>query len=151
MSEFASQHKNLFADWLSKGQNFQFKKIVISFAITWYFIFLGYLTLPTLNGSLTSSIAIFLIFPYLLNNIIQLIRNPAQFRKANMLRLTILLSSVKKTFFVLIGTVVLIFIPSAILGFKFVDEVNLLLFALVGYNLLMAYNEYKILKMKAWS
>lgn len=151
LAEFSRQSKNPFADWLLRGRNFQLMKIAASFAVLCYFIFSGYLTFPALNGSLTSSIAIFLIFFYLLNNIIQLIRNPSQFRKANMLRLTILFSSIKKTFFVLIGTVVLIFIPSAIMGFKFVDELNPLIFALLGYNVIMAYNEYKILKIEGAS
>ncbi|WAC39958.1 hypothetical protein [Pedobacter sp. SL55] len=41
----------------------------------------------------------------------------------------------------------MLFIPSAIIGFKFVDEVNPLIIALLAYNVVMAYNEYKVLKL----
>ena len=151
LTEFANQSKNPFATWLVTGSNLQMLKIGVSIVVVVYFIFSGYLKFPALNGTLTSSIAIFLIFFYLLNNLIQLFRNPSQFRKANMFRLTLLFSSLKKTFFVLIGTVVLIFIPSAIMGFKFVDNVNPVIIALFGYNVIMAYNEYKLLKIETAS
>ncbi len=147
LTELNSKHKNPFADWLLQGKNFRWMKITLSIALTCYFIFSGSLKFPALNGSLTSSIAVFLIFFYLLNSIIQLFRNPAQFRRNNILRLNILFKSIKSSFFILIGTIVLLFIPSAIIGFKFVDEVNPLIFALLGYNVIMAYNEYKLLKL----
>lgn len=151
LTEFANQSNNRFANWLVTGKNLQMLKIGVSVAVVLYFIFFGYLKFPALNGTLTSSLAIFLIFFYLLNNIIQLFRNPSQFRKANMFRLTLLFSSLKKTFFVLIGTVVLIFIPSTIMGLKFVDNVDPFIIALFGYNVIMAYNEYKILKIEVAS
>lgn len=146
--DFGNQTNNKFVIWLTEDKHLQYTKIGASIAVVIYFIYFEYIKFPSLNDSLMSSVAIFLIFFYLLNNIIQLFRNPSQFRRANQFRLTLLFNSIKKTFFVLIGVMVLIFIPSAILGFKFVDEVNPLIFALLGYNVIMAYNEYKVLKIE---
>ncbi|MNK03466.1 hypothetical protein D3C87_213130 [compost metagenome] len=151
MLEFGNQTNNKFIIWLTVDKNLQLTKIGASIIIIIYFIYFEHLKFPALNDSLMSSVAVFLIFFYLLNNIIQLFRHPSQFRRANMFRLTLLFNSIKKSFFVLIGVMVLLFIPSAILGFKFVDNVNPLVFALLGYNVIMAYNEYKILKIEAAS
>lgn len=133
--------------WFTESNNLRLAKIIACIAIVFYFVYNKYITLPNLNDSLTSGLAIFLIFFYLFNNLVQLFRNPVQFRRSNMLRLTVLFNSIKTTFFVLIGTIVLIFLPSAIMGLKFVDEFNPLVIALLGYNIIMAHNEYKVLKL----
>lgn len=143
----AETMNNPIPKWLAEGKNLQITKIVACIAISFYFVYNGYIQLPALTDSLFSSVAIFLIFFYLFNNIVQLLRNPVQFRKSNMLRLSVLFNSIKTTFFVLIGTVVLIFLPSAVMGLKFVDEFNPLIIALLGYNIIMAHNEYKVLKL----
>ncbi|WAC39957.1 hypothetical protein [Pedobacter sp. SL55] len=98
LTELNSKHNNPFAHWLTQGRNFQLMKVAVSLAITCYFIFSGSLTFPALNGSLTSSIAVFLIFFYLLNSIVQLVRHPSQFRRNNILRLNILFKSIKSSF-----------------------------------------------------
>ncbi len=133
--------------WFAEGNNLRLVKIMACIAVIFYFVYNKYITIPSLNDSLWSGVAIFLIFFYLFNNLVQLFRNPAQFRRSNMLRLTVLFNSIKTTFFVLIGTVVLVFLPSAIMGLKFVDDFNPLIVALLGYNIIMAHNEYKVLKL----
>ena len=58
-----------------------------------------------------------------------------------------LANSLKFSFFILIGVVVLVFIPSAILGFEFQDKINPMVFALLAYNLIMVNNELKVLRI----
>ncbi|SOD12928.1 hypothetical protein [Pedobacter xixiisoli] len=147
LQSLADTMNNPIIKWLADGNNLQITKIVACIVVVFYFVYNEYIKLPALNDSLFSSVAIFLIFFYLFNNIVQLFRNPVQFRKSNMLRLSVLFNSIKTSFFVLIGTVVLVFIPSAIMGLKFVDEFNPLIIALLGYNIIMAHNEYKVLKL----
>lgn len=145
--EFANTTNNEFINWLLKDKNYQLVKGFACVAIITYFIYFDYLKLPDLNSRYLSGITIFLIFFYLLNNLIQLFKNPKQFRNANILRLSVLANSLKFSFFILIGVVVLIFIPSAILGFEFQDNINPMIFALLAYNLIMASNELKVLRI----
>lgn len=147
LQSLADATNNPIPKWLIEGNNLLIIKIIACSAIVFYFFYGGYIKLPSLTDGEFSSISIFLIFFFLLNNIVQLFRNPIQFRKSNMLRLTVLFKSIRNSFFILIGGVVLLFIPSAIMGLKFVDEVNPLIIALFGYNIIMAYNEYKVLKL----
>jgi uncharacterized membrane protein len=147
LQSLAAATNNPIPKWLVEGNHLQITKIIVCAVIVLYFFHGGYIKLPSLTEGEFSGIAIFLIFFFLLNNIVQLFRNPKEFRKSNMLRLTVLFKSIKNSFFILIGGVVLIFIPSAIMGLKFVDEVNPLIIALFGYNIIMAYNEYKVLKL----
>jgi len=147
LQSLASATNNPIPKWLAEGNNLMIVKVLACVAMVFYFIYNKFIKLPSLNDNLFSSIAIFLIFFYLFNNLVQLFRDPVQFRKSNMLRLSVLFNSIKTTFFVLIGTIVLIFFPSAIMGLKFVDEFNPLIVALLGYNIIMAHNEYKVLKL----
>jgi len=137
---------NAFSQWLVKGKNFQLVKILVCVIVVSYFILAKHLQFPSLDSSLLSSATVFLIFFYLLNNFIRLFRNPNQFKRDNMVRLSMLFSSIKTSFFLLIGTVVLVFIPSAIMGLDFMDYVNPWVIGLLSYNIIMAYNEYKVLK-----
>jgi len=141
------QKDNTFSQWLVKGKNFQLTKILICVIVVSYFILAKHLRFPALDNSLLSGVAVFLIFFYLLSNLIRLFRNPNQSKRDNMIRLSILFSSIKTSFFLSIGTVVLVFIPSAIMGLDFMDHINPLVIALLGYNIIMAYNEYKVLKL----
>lgn len=147
LQSLADATKNPIANWLVVGKNLLIVKIIACVAISFYFVYYKFIKFPSFNDGLFSGVAIFLIFFYLLNNIIQLLRNPIQFRKSNMLRLTVLFNSIKSSLFILIGTIVLLFIPSAFMGLKFVDEINPLIIALFGYNVIMAHNEYKVLKL----
>ena len=146
MLEFAQTANNPLIIWLLQGKNYQLVKAIACLIIIAYFIFSGYLKLPGLDNGFLSGATIFLIFFYLLNSLVQLFRDPKQFRNANILRLSVLANSLKISFFILIGAVVLIFIPSAILGFEFQDNVDPMLFALLAYNLIMANNELKVLR-----
>ncbi len=137
---------NAFSQWLVEGKNFQLVKILTCVVVVSYFVLAKHLQFPSLDDSLLSSVTVFLIFFYLLNNLIRLFRNPNQFKWDNMVRLSMLFGSIKTAFFLAIGTVVLVFIPSAIMGLDFMNHVNPLVIALLGYNIIMAYNEYKVLK-----
>lgn len=141
-----NEKDNAFSQWLVKGKNFQLVKILTCIIVVSYFILAKHLQFPSFDDSLLSGVTVFLIFFYLLNNLIRLFRNPNQFKWDNMMRLTMLFGSIKTAFFVAIGTVVLVFIPSTIMGLDFMDHINPLIIALLGYNIIMAYNEYKVLK-----
>lgn len=144
---FGNTTGNKFIIWLLEGRNYQLIKCLACIVVIVYFIYSDYLRMPNLNNGYLSGITIFLIFFYLLNNLIQLFKNPKQFRNANILRLSVLANSLKFSFFILIGVVVLVFIPSAIIGFEFQDHVNPMIFALLAYNLIMVSNEWKVLKL----
>ena len=146
--EIATASTNGVVNWVMRGNNDRLVKGIICLALVAYFIFFGYLTVPNLTGGYLSGMTIFLIFYYLLNNIIQLIKNPVRFRNATMLRLTLLFDSIKTSVFFLIGGVVFIFIPTEIAGWGVGDKINPLVFLLFGYNILMARNEYKFLRLK---
>lgn len=137
---------NAFSQWLVEGKNFQLVKILTCVVVVSYFVLAKHLQFPSLDNSLLSGVTVFLIFFYLLNNLIRLFRNPNQFKWDNMVRLSMLFGSIKTAFFLAIGTIVLVFIPSAIMGLDFMNHVNPLIIALLGYNIIMAYNEYKVLK-----
>lgn len=147
MLDFANTTHNPFIIWLLQGKNYQLAKGFACIAAIAYFIYFDYLKLPDLNSGYLSGITIFLIFFYLLNSVVQLFRNPKQFRNANILRLSVLANSLKLSFFILIGVVVLVFIPSAIMDLKFQDNVDPMVFALLAYNLIMASNELKVLRI----
>ena len=145
--EFSNTANNELISWLLKDKNYQLVKGFACIAVVTYFIYFDYLKLPDLNSGYLSGITIFLIFIYLLNNLIQLFKNPKEFRNGNILRLSVLANSLKFSFFILIGVVVLVFIPSAILGFEFQDKINPMVFALLAYNLIMVNNELKVLRI----
>lgn len=147
MLQFANTTHNPFILWLLNGKNYQAAKAFVCMAVIFYFVYAGYLKLPEFDNGYLSGATISLIFFYLLNSLIQLFKNPKQFRYANILRLSVLANSLKLSFFILIGVVVLIFIPSAIMGYKFQDNIDPMLFALLGYNLIMASNELKVLRI----
>jgi len=139
--------ENAFSQWLVKGKNFQLVKILTCVVVVSYFILAKHLQFPSLDDSLLSGVTVFLIFFYLLNNLIRLFRNPNQFKWDNMVRLSMLFGSIKTSFFLVIGTMVLVFIPSAIMELDFINHVNPFVIALLAYNIIMAYNEYKVLKL----
>ena len=145
--EFGNQQNNNFITWLLKGNNYQITKSVLCLIVIFLFVYNNYLTIPKFNNGYFSNITIFLIFFYLLNSISQLIKNPKQFRNSNILRFNLLATSLKKTFFILIGTIVLVFIPSAIFNLGIDENVDPILIALMAYNVIMAINEFKVLRM----
>lgn len=148
LAELTATIDNRALQWVLRGNNDRIAKGLICLALVAYFIYFDYLKIPNLTGGYFSGLTIFLIFYYLLNNIIQLIKNPVRFRNANMSRLTLLFNSIKTSVFFLIGGVVFIFIPTEIAGWGVGDKINPLVFLLFGYNILMARNEYKFLRLK---
>ncbi len=147
ISEFATQTKNTSLNWVLQGKNFQLLKFLVCTLFIFYFIYNDYLKFPNFNNGITSSIATFLILFYLFNSLVQLFKNPKDFRNANIFRLTVLTQSLKFSFFTIIGVVVLVFIPSEIIGFKFQNNIDPIIFALLAYNIVMVHNEFKILKV----
>ncbi|RZL48982.1 MAG: hypothetical protein EOP00_07900 [Pedobacter sp.] len=147
MLDFSQSTKNPIITWLLQGKNYQLAKAMACLAVITYFVYSGYLKLPSLDNGYLSGATIFLIFFYLFNNLLQLFKNPKQFRNANILRLSLLANSLKLSFFILIGVVVLVYIPSAILDLEFQDHTDPMLFALLAYNLIMANNELKVLRV----
>lgn len=147
ITEFSNQTKNNFLLWLIEGKNFQFVKILVCTLFTAYFFYNDYIKIPALNNGILSSVSIFLIFFYLFNSLVELFKNPRQFRSANILRLTLLTNSLKKSFFILIGTIVLVYIPSAIFKLGIDENINPIIFGLIAYNVLMANNEFRLIKI----
>lgn len=147
ITEFANQTKNTSLNWVLQGKNFQLLKLLICALFIFYFIYNGYIKFPDFDSGTTSSLAAFLILFYLFNSLVQLFKSPKAFRNSNILRLTVLTQSLKFSFFTLIGVVVLVFIPSEIIGFKFQNNIDPMIFALLAYNIVMAQNEFKVLKV----
>jgi hypothetical protein len=147
ITEFANQTKNTSLNWVLHCKNFQLLKLLVCTLFIFHFVYNGYIKFPSFNSGITSSIAAFLILFYLFNSLVQLFKNPEDFRNSNILRLTVLTQSLKFSFFTLIGVVILVFIPSEIIGFKFQNDIDPMIFALLAYNIVMAHNEFKVLKM----
>ncbi|MCZ4243757.1 hypothetical protein [Pedobacter punctiformis] len=132
-------------NWFLKGRNWQLVKGLACVLIVAYFINSGYLVIPDFNKGILSGVIVFLIVFFILSNLIQLINNPIYFKKATLFRLSMLYRSFKLSFFIAGGIILLIFIISLVLNLEIKNIVNLEGIALLVYNIIMAYNEYKVL------
>lgn len=134
---------------LLKNRNWQLLKGIVCILIIIFFIYKKYLVFPNFNQSMLSTVAIVLIVIFIVNNIIQLIKNPIFFKRKTMFRLSMLYRSFKLSFFISIILIIAIFICSAILQLDAQKLVNPEGIALLVYNVVMAFNEYKIVNFKS--
>ena len=133
-------------NWFLKDKNWQLLKAFVCFLIVAYFIHSGYLIIPDLNQGLVSGITVMLILFFVFGNIVQLIKNPSLFKKKTLFRLSMLYRSFKLSLFISIGLLVTLFLLTALLNLDFEKLVNVGGIILLVYNVVMAFNEYKILK-----
>ena len=141
-----SAGKNLeWLNWFTKGYNWQLAKALACILIVAYFIYSGYLVIPGLNQGVLSGIAIILILFFLFGNIVQLIKNPTLFKNRTLFRLSMLYRSFKLSFFISIVLIIVILITSVILKLPTEKLVNIEGVILLVYNVVMAYNEFKII------
>lgn len=132
--------------WLLKGKNWQLIKIFVCFLIVVYFIYEGILIIPSLNQGFISGVTIILILFFVFGNIVQLIKNPVVFKKKTLFRLSMLYRSFKLSFFISIGLLAVLFLFGAITKVDTTKLIKTETIILIVYNVVMAFNEYKILK-----
>jgi len=132
--------------WFLKDKNWQLLKAFACILIVAYFIHSGYLVIPNLNQGLLSGITVMLILFFVFGNIVQLIKNPAHFKSKTLFRLSMLYRSFKLSFFISLGSIAVIFLLTVLLNMDFDKLVNVGGIILLVYNVVMAFNEYKILK-----
>lgn len=128
--------------FLAEKRNWILIKSIVCLAIVAYFILKGYFIVPDLsNGGPFSNATVFMIGMFVIINLVQLIRNPEDFSRKNILRIMMLFQSAFLGIFVaailVIGT---LFFASDVDNLKVSSETILFL----GFNIVMAYNEYKI-------
>ncbi|MDR6782604.1 hypothetical protein ABIE26_000908 [Pedobacter africanus] len=124
-------------------------KTLITILIITYFVSKGYFNLPDWNtGGIYMNGYILLIGIFIFINLLQLIRNPDGFFKRNILRVTMLFRSAFMSLFVAAIMVFTTLFISAVAGIdtnrlKVSSEAILFL----GFNIVMAFNEYKIARV----
>jgi len=124
-------------------------KTLITLLIIVYFVREGYFNLPDWNiGGIYLNSYVLLIGIFIFINLTQLIRNPDGFFKRNFLRVTMLFRSAFMSLFVAAIMVFTTLFISAVAGIdtnrlKVSSEAILLL----GFNIVMAFNEYKIARV----
>lgn len=124
-------------------------KTLITILIITYFVSKGYFNLPNWNtGGIYMNSYILLIGIFIFINLLQLIRNPDGFFKRNILRATMLFRSAFMSLFVAAIMVFTTLFISAVAGIdtgrlKVSSEAILFL----GFNIVMAFNEYKIARV----
>lgn len=124
-------------------------KTLITLLIIVYFVRKGYFNLPDWNiGGIYLNSYVLLIGIFIFINLTQLIRNPDGFFKRNFLRVTMLFRSAFMSLFVAAIMVFTTLFISAVAGIdtnrlKVSSEAILLL----GFNIVMAFNEYKIARV----
>lgn len=136
-------------EWMNcflKDKNWQLLKAFACILIVAYFIHSGYLVIPNLNQGLLSGITVMLILFFVFGNIVQLIKNPALFKSKTLFRLSMLYRSFKISFFISVGMIAVLFLLTALLNMDFDKLVNVGGIILLVYNVVMAFNEYKILR-----
>ena len=131
--------------WLLVNKNWQLLKAFFCIVIVAYFIYKGYLVIPNLNQGVLSGIAIFLILFFVFGNLIQLIKDPVLFKRKTLFRLSMLYRSFKLSFFISAGSILVIFLAATILKLDIDKLVNIQGIILLVYNVVMAYNEYRVL------
>lgn len=121
-------------------------KALICIGVITMFYLNGYLRLPAWGASgIYMNAAIFLIGLFIVGNAVYIIRNPDLFFKKNILRVTMLFRSAFMSLFLSAILVIMTMFGSAIAGID-LDKLHVssegILF--LGFNLVMAFNEYKI-------
>ena len=138
-----------FVNFLLSGYNWRIIKALLCIFLVFYFIYNGYLVLPAFNQGLISDVALVLIFLFVFGNLVQLLRNPKVFKQTTLFRLSMLYKSIKQS---LIISIILIIIVNLYYIITKVETQILLNFegiALLVYNIIMARNEYKVLKAES--
>lgn len=138
--------QNNWLNWFLIGKNWQLIKLFLCLIVVWIFIHEKYLVIPSLNQGIVSDVYIALTVIYIFGCIIKLIKDPQLFKKQTIFRLSMLYRSFKTSFFISIGLILFVFITTTTLNLKIKDLINYEGIALLVYNTVMAYNEYKIIK-----
>lgn len=144
--EFKAEKGSDFLDWFLYGKNWQYAKLLTCIAVTASFILNGTLVFPDLNQGVISGVFVVLIAFFIFGCIIQLIRNPVLFRRQTIFRLSTLYRSFKTSFFISLCVCLAVFLLSTILNLKVSQVINYEAIVLLIYNIVMAFNEYKIIK-----
>jgi len=148
METFVRASRNALASWLLKGKNWQLVKAFACVLIVTYFIHDKILIIPSLDQGPVSAVTIILILFFLLGNIVQLIKNPVLFKKKTLFRLSMLYRSFKLSFFISIALIAVVFIFGAITKIDTPKYLKIEAIVLMVYNVVMAINEFKILKFR---
>lgn len=133
---------NIFTD----ARSWMFMKAIICVLILRYLFGDNFLILPDWTNTIANINGyVVIIYIFIILNIIQLIRNPELFFKKNVLRVVMLFRSAFMGIFVAAILVFATLFGSALLGID-VDKLKVssegILF--LGFNIVMAYNEYKV-------
>ncbi|MDQ1138832.1 hypothetical protein [Pedobacter agri] len=132
--------------WLLRDKNWQLLKALACILIVAYFISEQILVIPSLKQGTISGITIILILFFVFSNIIQLIKDPVMFKKKTLFRLSMLYRSFKLSFFISIGLIAAVFLFSALAQIDTSKTLKIEAMVLMVYNVVMAYNEFKILR-----
>jgi len=135
--------------WLNlllKNKNWQLLKGLACIAIVWCCVDRGYLAIPDLSQGILSGITLMLIIFFIFGNIVQLIKDPVLFKQKTLFRLSMLYRSFKLSFLISIGLLLTIFILISILKIESTHKNLSMGMILLVYNVVMAYNEYKIVR-----
>lgn len=146
ITDKAQEQEFNWLNWLLKNRNWQLLKGLACIAIIGYCIYKGYLVIPNLNQGVLSGIAVVLIFFFVLSNIIQLIQNPVLFKQKTLFRLSMLYKSFKLVFLISIGLIITILVFIFVLKIDQNQRILISGSTLLVYNVVMAYNEFKILR-----
>ncbi|MFD2287474.1 hypothetical protein ACFSOV_15290 [Pedobacter petrophilus] len=133
-------------NWLLRNKNWQLLKTLACIVIVGYCIYNGYLVIPDLNQGILSGITVVLILFFIIGNMVQLIKDPVLFKQKILFRLSILYRSFKLVFIISIFLLVAIYIMIATLKINQDQRVLTMGSILLVYNVVMAYNEFKILQ-----
>jgi len=145
LEQKASETDFEWLNWFLRNKNWQLVKAFFCIAVVAYFIYKGYLVIPDLNKGTLSGIAIVLILFFVFGNLVQLIKEPTIFKRKTLFRLSMLYRSFKLSFFISVGLILVIFLISTVLKLDLDKLVNIQGVILLVYNVVMAYNEYKVL------
>jgi len=137
--------QNYWLNWFLAGKNWQLVKLLACIVIIGVMINQRYLSFPSLRQGLISDVFIILIVFYVFGCIVQLIKDPELFKKQTKFRLSMLYKSFKKSFFISLVLCLTIFILANAMNLTVKDVINYEGIVLFVYNVVMAYNEFKIL------
>lgn len=133
--------------WFLAGKNWQYFKLVICAIVVWIFLQQKYLVFPDLNQGPMSGLMVSLIILFIVGCIVDLFKNPNLFRRRTLFRLSMLYRSFKTSLFISIALCAATFISVEALDLKVKGLVNYEGIVLFVYNIVMAYNEFRIIQV----
>ncbi|RNL52343.1 hypothetical protein [Pedobacter jejuensis] len=131
--------------WLITNKNWQLLELGLCIIVIWVFIQQKLLVLPPLNSGMLSNVFLVLIAFFIITSIVQLINAPKIFKRNTLFRLSLLLKTFRVSFFISVGLILFITLSSVIFKLNLDEKINYEGIVLLVFNVVMAYNEYKIL------